>query len=394
MAKNKKEELKTHSRLSASSAKRWINCPGSLALIDRCPKQEQSIYAEEGTLAHKFAEDALAEQFKLSTKPVFTAEERELFTEEMQSAVNLYRDTIVADMDLLGGELLVEEKFELDHLHKDLGGTNDCILAAGSMLVVYDFKYGKGVSVEVRNNEQLLIYALGAIKKLNRKPDTVELVIVQPRAYHADGPVRRQVIYASQLIDFASMLRKRAAMTDSASAKLAIGDWCTFCPAMAICPEKQKEVQETAMVAFDDSLPTLPMPGDIEKKRIVQILQQIPMLDDWINSIKAYALDMAKSGEKYPGFKLVRGKTNRKWTDENAAVTTLFPLLGDKIYTAPALMSPAKVEKLFEKDDRVVVESLCHNPEGALNLVPEDDPREAISFNPGSEFKDDLKKEA
>lgn len=386
-----------HSTLGASSAKRWINCPGSVALIAKCPTPTPSKYAVEGTIAHRYAEIAVRQMLDKTYLPALTQEEINAYTDDMTIGAELMRDTIATDMDLVGGQLLIEQKFDLANLHPSLFGTCDYALISDSILIVYDYKFGKGIPVEVDENEQLKYYTLGALKRIasidsGKSPGTVELVIVQPRAKHKKGPVRRQTIKENKLIDFAKNLRKWAYETENPKAIRQTGDWCQFCAAVAICPEYQATVEQTAMVAFDDDLPTLARPADIDKGRLIKILQNIDMLDDWVAAVKTYALDLAKNGEKFPGFKLVRGRTNRKWSNEDSVIETMGKILGDKIWSAPKLLSPAKMEKLLPKDEKVVVKALIYNPEGAINLVSEDDPRPEITYDPGAEFEDNLSK--
>lgn len=375
---------KLHSRIGASSAKRWFNCPGSPREIAKYPAPPTSEYAAEGTEAHRCAEVRLHGAFWSDV---------ECKEQEMKDYVDVYVDTVLADRDMLGGTLLIEEGFELHHLHKDLWGTNDCALITDAgVIIVYDFKYGRGVVVEVEDNEQLMIYALGAIKKIGRDFDTVEIVIVQPRAYHEDGKVRRQVFYKSQLVEFAKLLKKKAEATDDPKAKLKVGEWCRFCTAQPGCPALRKEVEKTAMVAFDETPPTVPAPADITPKDLSRILAAIPMLDEWINSVKSFALEKAKRGEKINGFKLVRGREgNRKWLDEEAVADKMEELKIPCYETV--LLSPAKIEKLLpKKEAKGIIAGLTVRPEGQLNLVSEEDSRPEInSTNSASEAFDVVK---
>jgi len=374
---------KLHSIIGASSAKRWFNCPGSVQEIKKYPTPPQSEYAEEGTKAHD-----LAEQILLGNP--FVCDD-----EEMLGHVRLYVETVREDQEMLGGEIVVEQQFALPQLHPNLWGTNDAALITEvGVLIVYDFKYGKGVVVEVVDNEQLMIYGLGALSKYKAKGyvfQTIEIVIVQPRAYHEDGVVRRQKFDVTQLEAFAEVLAKKAHATDDTNAKLSAGEWCKFCPAQPGCPALKKKIEETAMVAFDDAIPTLPTPATIDEAKLVKLLHFIPVLDDWISSVKSFALEKARRGEMIPGFKLVRGRTHRKWKDEGLTYNALLRsgLSEADIMEEPKLKSPAVIEKLTKlgkpKQRKEIVEPLVVQPEGALNLVPEDDSRPSIDSTAGAQ---------
>lgn len=375
---------KLHSVIGASSAKRWFNCPGSVREIAKYPVPEQSEYAAEGTFAHNLAEMALKADGVVG-----------MLDPEMAGHVITYVDTIMSDQELLGGEIVVEQTFALPQLHPELWGTNDAALITEvGVLIVYDFKYGKGVVVEVEDNEQLMIYGLGALSKYKQKGyvfQTIEIVIVQPRAYHEDGVVRRQKFDVSQLEAFAEVLAKKAHATDDPKAKLSAGEWCKFCPAQPGCPALRKKIEETAMVAFDDALPTFPAVTTLDDAQLVKLLRFIPTIDDFISSVKSYALERAKRGEMIPGFKLVRGRTHRKWRDEETVALTLLAsgLRREDIFTEPTLKSPAVIEKLTKlgkpKQRKEIVEPLTMQPEGALNLVPEEDARPSLDTNAGAQ---------
>lgn len=374
---------KKHSKIGASSAKRWFNCAGSVREIAKYPVPDQSEYAAEGTEAHTVAEQMLIGNL-VSCKDA-----------EMYGHAQLYVETIKSDQELLGGEIVVEQTFALPQLHPELWGTNDAALITEvGVLIVYDFKYGKGVVVEVEDNEQLMIYGLGALSRYKQKGyvfKTIEIVIVQPRAYHEDGVVRRQKFDVTQLEAFAEVLAKKAHATDDPKAKLSAGEWCKFCPAQPGCPALKKKIEETAMVAFDDALPTFPAVTTLDDKQLVKLLRFIPTIDDFISSVKSYALERAKRGEMIPGFKLVRGRTHRKWRDEGLTLRALLDmgLSEDDVCTKPELKSPAVIEKLTKlgkpKERKAIVEPLTMQPEGALNLVPEEDARPSLDTNAGAQ---------
>lgn len=227
-----KTKTPTHSKIGASSCERWWNCPGSVALIDTLPPQPTSEYATEGTAAHKLAEICLtkgliAEQMVGQTIPAENGTVR-VVTEEMAEAVQVYLDVIRTDMKkykVHPSDLSIEHRFHLVHIDKDAYGTNDASLkVAFTKVIVYDYKHGAGVAVDAEDNKQGLFYAEGAAH--GEEIDEVEIVIVQPRAIHKDGPIRRWTVSKGNLADFAVLLKAKAAATKDPNAPRRCGDWC------------------------------------------------------------------------------------------------------------------------------------------------------------------------
>lgn len=235
-----------HSILGASSYYRWKACPGSVRLCRDLPSTS-SVYAEEGTRAHAMAERALHGYG-------FPAE----ITDEMEEAVLLYVQTICDDYNDLRtrhplDELFIEHRFDLSMVHVGMFGTADAVSwhEGLRLLRVYDFKYGKGHVVEVERNEQLMYYALGALLTLPFKPETIELVVVQPRAKHKKGPVRRWRADVMEYLDFQADLAQAARATEAADAPLCEGRHCYFCPARTgVCPLHQEKTLAKAQAEF------------------------------------------------------------------------------------------------------------------------------------------------
>ncbi len=233
--------MSTHSKIGASGMYRWAKCPGSVKLCDGV-EQRPSVYAEEGTHAHEIAAAIL-------TGDVWTNEN---IPQEMLDAIEVY--TKVIRQDHTGPcEILVEHKFDLSILHPGLFGTADCVIFYPNkkLLRVYDYKHGKGMAVEVANNPQLLYYALGALLSKRYRATTIELIVVQPRCPHKDGPVRRWSIPAFDLINFAADLKEAAMATEKENAPLVAGEHCKFCPASnGKCPVIYSRKLEKAKKEF------------------------------------------------------------------------------------------------------------------------------------------------
>jgi len=390
----------THKRLSASSAHRWMECPGSIRLSTDIP-DEGSVYAAEGSAAHFLAETCLRKNraadaylgriilpvqggFSILKADAFTPEgDHWTVTDEMADAVQVYLDVIALDrLENPHLQLAIEKTFDLSELHPDLGGTNDAVLSAPfDRVICYDYKHGAGYAVDVFNNPQLLYYALGAY--MGSDCSDVEIVIVQPRAIHRDGPVRRQRLSTQELLFWANeSLMPAVRRASDPGASLNAGTWCRFCKAKAICPALRSTALE--VVGEDFTTVELPPTEKLSDRDIVRVLQGRELLDTWLNSLEEYVKDRLRTGGTLPGFKLVRGRSNRRWTSEDTLVERFFKHR-KKLFTHK-LISPSQFSKLYKKEGwQIKYEDLVTTPEGALTLAPESDPRPAVV--PGQQFE-------
>lgn len=385
-----------HSRISASTTERWWNCPGSVQEVAKCPVQPQSEYAKEGTAAHKLAEMCLVKE---DNPFMYVGDKVEgvVVTEEMAEAVMAYLDVIdedIAKYKLDRLDLQVERKFHLDNLHPDAYGTNDANLPIFlTKVIVYDFKYGSGVAVDAEDNKQGLYYALGAAREGDYTE--FEVVIVQPRAIHKSGPVRRWTISRGDLGAFAKELKSCMKATEDPKAPLHCGEWCkkTFCPALVQCPEARKVMQDAALVAFEGppavALP--PKPESLTPEQLKKLLDMTPIIDTWLKAVEDYALSLANKGETVPGYKLVARRSNRKWKDEEE-VKKKFGKEATKVTIE--VLSPSQLEnKLKEsmkaKEAKAVVEPFTFKPDTGNVLVPMADPRDAVPPKLEGTFSDE-----
>lgn len=386
---------KLHSNLGASSADRWMKCPGSPKLCLSAPPMADSVHAREGTAAHALAEMCLTKnEIMVGAHPKdHIGETIQGFevTEEMAEAVGLYVDTVRADQKATKSTLIVEKKFDLSSVFRGMWGTNDAInYARWGKLIVYDYKHGQGQEVEVVDNPQLLYYALGAYIEYGDAQEfsEVELVIVQPRADHRDGPVRRWAIPVTYLTAFSDTLRKAAEATMKPDAPLKTGPHCRWCPALPICPEAARKVQETALADFSEPTVKLPDPAYMTVDQIKKVLDFAGFVDDWIKSVEAYAESQVKAGFPIPGYKLVRKRSIRKWINEEEAAKVLKSKYGEKVFTKPELLSPAQIEKIIGKKDggAIEIETLSETPDTGVVLVPEKDKRPAVQASVLTDF--------
>ena len=363
-----------HSKIGASSCHRWWNCPGSVALCADMPPQEPNIYASEGTLAHSMAEEWLKKHFDDPEWQDWIGDVKEVngfeieVTEEMYDAVKVYVIDYVNEalrcsakpFKIYGTDekwIHIEKKFHLREIDEDCYGTNDLTIdmPLDRMFRTADYKHGAGIAVEVKDNKQLMIYALEFLSDKYRSMsgdlhdlfllttqeyDKVELVIIQPRADHPDGPIRKHVILIKQLFKFAYLLEERVQETKQSNAKLCAGDWCRWCTAKPVCPELSKEVDLVIQDDFSAKDPLVSikkLPVDLLEKR----LEKIPLIREVCKAMEDYALRLAEGGTKFKDHKLVARRATRTWKDKVSAGQKFGGNLGRQAYKTE-LLSPAQ----------------------------------------------------
>lgn len=369
-----------HARLSPSASHRWINCPGSVHLSEQCPPQGGSTYTAEGTEAHALAELKLRKFNEEGTSDFFDKQlekarsEFEYYCGEMDEATDFYFD-IVTEKVLEGGpdaELMIEQRFSLDKWVPDSFGSADAVIIAGNTIEVCDLKYGKGVKVDAVGNPQLRLYGLGAAELFGDLYDfdTVRVTIIQPRLDH----VSTEEISLEDLKDWAeNRVAPAAKLAMSNTDEVHCGDWCQFCPAKAICRERAEANLELARHDFKK-------PALLTDEEIGEVLRQADELQKWAADISSYALEQALAGKQYDGWKLVEGRSIRKYADEIKVADTLKAAGFDEaLLYERKLNGITNMEKLVGKKKLTeILGDLLVKPAGKPVLVPESDKREAI----------------
>lgn len=362
-------------KFSPSHAERWMNCPGSPRLCAELPPRPSSKHAMEGTAAHELAALCLKNDEDASN---WIGEELEVedrvfkVTEEMADAVQVYLDAIWSDLKdngLTPKDLSIEKKFEIEGI-ACLKGTNDASFSSPlGKLYVYDYKHGAGTYVNVEENPQLLIYAIGAMQLAGWVNDEIEVVIVQPR-YRDESvePVRRWSVSKTDLLAFKVSAQLAIDNACDPSAPLKPGTWCgkTFCPAFGVCPGVRKKA--VAVVDEQSAALVFPDPARLTPEQIGKVLESSGLIADWAKSVRAYAEQQVKAlGVKIPGYKLIEKKGRRAWVDELAVENELGPEFGEDIYEKK-LKSPAQMDKVAGKER---VKELVSIPNNGTELVPE-----------------------
>lgn len=385
--------MSEHAELGASSSARWLACPGSVPLARPYLGGTASSYAAEGTVAHTIAQAALADEPVPAIGTTVTVDGHEiLVTQEMHDAVDVYLD-IVRPLLAQAQDGGVEIRVHISSVPPtaECYGTADFVAIIGRKLFVVDLKFGKGVHVHVANNSQALFYALAVVETLHLDGliDEIEIIVCQPRI---DGAERQ-----SWTIDIIDLWMWRDSKLIPAVQRILDGDtsltdgpWCRFCPALPICPLKHELTVQAAAGAFDDDWSPTNV-DDLPPEEIAERLKLALRVEDWIDKLKEHVALMIHRGEDVPGFKLVEGRSNRKWAGEDSDVLRelvergkFTPHDAERFYKPAELQSPAQIEKTLKRMGRTqtqfLLNGLINKPTGKPSLVPAADPRPAMAI--------------
>jgi hypothetical protein len=305
----------------------------------------------------------------------------------MQEAISVYVDFIEAFYKKDGGELLIEHRFDLSKVHPGLFGTADAVHYSEKtrVLTVTDYKHGAGIAVEVVDNPQLQYYALGALLSLKYKAEWVDIVVVQPRCLHKDGPKRAWRIAAIDLLEFQGRLVDAAIATEQPDAPLVPGDQCRFCPGAPKCPALRSQALTAAQKEF---LPTVEyVPEDL-----AETLDKLDVIEGWCSSVRAFAYAEAHRGREIPGYKMVAKRATRKWIEgvDCTMLSKEFKLIEERFLEEPSLKSPAQVEKVLKQEGHgaKALGELVVSASSGFKLVRESDPGVPVKLGPMSEFSE------
>lgn len=370
-----------HALLSASSAYRWLACPPS-ALLSAKYEDTSSSYAQEGTAAHALAEYKVLKA--LGRKADYPTENLDYFNEEMDEVTDAYAGYVLeqvaeAKKATTDPIVLVEQRVDFSTYVPDGFGTADALIIADDKLSITDLKYGRGVLVEADHNPQLMCYALGAYEMFSALYDieTVSMTIFQPRRDN----VSVFEMKASDLLDWAeNTLKPKAELAAEGKGDFTAGEHCRFCKAKADC--RARAEANLALARYDFALPPTLTDADIEA-----ILPLLDELTSWAEDIKAYALTRAVAGKEWHGYKLVAGRSNRKYVNEDAVAKKVSDA-GFNPYEEKLLGITAMTKLLGKNRFEELLSSLIEKPQGKPTLVPESDKRPAMNS-----AKEDFKEE-
>ena len=355
--------MAAHSRIvGGSSAKRVIACPGSVALVDTMPPQPSSSYADEGTLLH----DIIAQVLETDAPPAqFLGRKYENveFTEDLLERKLIPALKALDDIDPdKTMEFAVESSVSFGEFLPGVFGSADLLGRIGNRVIVLDWKFGDGVTVEVENNAQHLFYTAAAMRTpglewLFKGVTEVELVIVQPPY------VRRWMTTPDRVAQFETELLRAVKLSRQPDAPMAHGDHCRWCPAKPICPILTGAVDRAVQAKLEA------MPVD----QIGYYLEQVPMIEQFISDLKGLAQNLIESGQPVPGWKLVNKRAIRQWTDPLAAADFLTDVDIDPY--EEKLITPAAAEKLLKKAKIPFADGLVVAVSSGSTLAPASDPR-------------------
>lgn len=362
-----------HALLSASSAHRWLHCPPSAKLtagVTEAPSEA----ALQGTAAHALAEHKLRRALKQQSKrPVSKYED-----DEMDSYTNDYVSYVLEQYEQAkqatpGAVIYIEQRLDFSHVVPGGFGTGDCLIVADGTLHVIDLKYGLGVLVEAEWNPQMMLYTIGALALFDALYDIeqVALTIFQPRREN----VSTWTISVTELNKWAEHTLKPAAeLAANGEGEFCAGSWCQFCRIASTCRARAEANLELAKYEFAP-------PAELSAGEVAEVLAQIPELTRWASDVQDYALSQALSGEHYTGFKLVAGRSIRKYTDETAVAEAAKDAGYRDIYKRSLLTITAMEKLMGKKNFSEILGNLVVKPEGKPTLVPLSDKRPELQVS-------------
>jgi len=378
-----------HAFLSPSSSERWFNCTRSAWLSEQFPDLG-SVFASEGTEAHRLCEYLLHEMLGIpdsDPRPGMT-----YYTQEMEEAAQGYVQFIREKLEAWKAKgalptVFVEQRVDLRAFIPESMGTSDCVIIADDEIEIVDFKYG--LHRVPATSLQLRIYALGACELFRNLYDfsTVRMTIYQPRL----GAVDEASMDVEELYRWArEELRPRAELAFAGQGDYSVGEWCRNCRARRTCRELAAHQLEIAKYEFTD-------PPLLSDEEIADVLSRVDDLVAWANGVREYALQAALDGRRFAGWKLVEGKSFRKFTDD-ACVAARVEAAGIDPYEKKMLGLTALERKLGKKDFKNLLADLVVRSEGKPTLVPVTDRRPemslaALDFNAMKEEKGDIENE-
>jgi hypothetical protein len=363
---------KGHAILSASSSDRWLHCPPSARLCESYD-DKGSDYAAEGTDAHALCEYKLRRALGMEAKD--PSETLVWFNEEMSDCANGYAAYVLEQVEAAKQTcadpvVLIEQRVGFSRWVESGYGTADCIIIADGTLQIIDYKHGLGVLVSAEENPQMKCYALGALELFDDiyDIDSVRMTIYQPRRDN----VSTYEISKDELYRWADeVLKPTADLAFAGDGNFLCGEWCGFCKAKHDCRARADANMELAR--YDFKLPPLLTDEEVE-----EILARIDDLVAWATDIKEYALQQAVSGKEWSGWKLVEGRSNRRYTNE-IAVAGAVTEAGFDPYERKVLGVTAMQKLLGKSRFNELLAAYIEKPQGKPTLVPESDKRPAMN---------------
>lgn len=377
-----------HSPLGASGAERWMNCPGSVALIKELdlPQSDEPDFRSLGTSAHAAANEALVNGLD-AWETVGERHGKHVVDVEMADAIQVFLSEV---RRCIKPDSKVYYEFGVDapEFHKDFYGTLDVGIVTGTHMAIRDYKHGEGIAVDVEDNPQMMYYAYGLLRH-HPEVETVSLGIVQPRGFHPDGPIRiwdevdGEPLTADYIRNWAETTLLNAMLATEIDNDLAAGEWCRFCPAKLVCP-LMTSLFGAAMQADPKKVVKL------TDASIGRSYQYVPAVKSYLKALEEEAYRRLSNGAELPGVKLVPKKANRvfnanvtKVVDGKEVTINIADFMrekyGDEAFTTPELKSPAVLEKI-DAEAKKLVHEFAYTPNNGTTVALENDKRPAVKI--------------
>ena len=361
-----------HARFSPSSAKRRLNCPPSLVLEEQFA-EEESQYAAEGSAGHALAEHLIRKHLKQRSKrPV-----SDYYSDELLEAVDEYVSYVIGEIEEAkricnGSVFTVEQRVDASDYVDECFGTADMVIVTDKVAHIIDLKLGKGVPVFAEGNPQLMIYGLGILgmAEMIYDVETVRLTIFQPRLNNSSTwDIDPEALKAWG----EDVLKPRGAMALMGAGEFKAGSWCRFCKARNQCRARAEEFLTLAKMEFRQ-------PALLSDDEIAEVLKVSDELAKWASDVYSFAQEQAiVHGKEWNGFKLVEGRSNRKYTSEDEVAEAATTAGYTDIYKR-SLVTITEMERLMGKQEfNRILGRLVYKPQGKITLVPDSDKREAIN---------------
>lgn len=377
-----------HAFLPPSAAHRWVNCPGSVQAEQQYPDVETE-ESREGTAAHEIGAELIQRAarggaWEWSDFEGKSATNGEVFTEEMYDSAVVYAEDVQSRMSEVNcSDLVVEQPVVIPRVHDLNWGTPDCRLVVPHqmLLIVWDFKHGHD-PVEVFENWQVIDYAIGALDELtgmNGLVDqefTVEMRVVQPRAFHPEGTCRSWRVKGSDLRGFANQLHHSACVSQQENPPTKAGDWCKHCTASKGCLTLQKNA-----AAITDRVQTLQLHDLTPEHAAVEIAylrRAKTLLTERLEGLETEIMEQIRKGAKVPGFTIGYGRGSVKWNKPDAEVIALGDLLGVDLRKPEKPITPTQAKKL--NVDGAVINSYSEKHSGSARIVTDSETMAARIF--------------
>ena len=369
-----------HAVMSASSSHRWIACPPSAKLCAGAGGDTGSPYAKEGTDAHALCEHKVLDA--LGRDSPDPREGLDYYSEEMEACSDEYCSFVLEQVAEVKSRcpdplVLVEQRLDFSRWVPGGFGTGDCVIVADDILHVIDYKHGLGVLVEAEGNPQMMCYALGALDAFDGIYDIseVHMTIFQPRREN----ISTAVISKDELLTWAeAVLSPAAKLADAGEGEFRAGEHCRFCRVKATC---RKRAEQNLILARYDFAP----PAELSDEEVAAVLSLADRVAEWANDVKEYALAEALKGKKYEGYKIVEGRSIRKYTSEEKAARAVEEA-GYDPWEKKLLGITAMTRLLGKKRFEELLGALTCKPKGKPALVPTTDKRPAMKEAAAEDF--------